>query len=805
VLELTSTAAGPGVPPTAIILDPGAETAGEQVRERLERLRELGVEVLAADGAVAADEHGPEPVLVLTDLRGYALHEALDRAIGAHVAFPEPVADRAWLLEVEGFDPRREREVESWLTVGNGRTGTRGSLDEGSEHSSPAVYVAGVYGRPDGELSAAELLPGPEWTRLAPQVGDVPLELDHGTVLDHRRVLDLRQGILFRFWRHRLPSGVEASFRSARFASLSERELLALEAELRAEGDRARLSAELPLPPRRVAESVDARTEQDRLLVEVRGAGGGAAAFAVSTGEADGRLERVCAVARGSADVAAARLVRAEADGPAQIRARHRAAWRERWHDADVVVEGDEEAQKALRFALYHLIAAGDPESDLASIGARALTGPGYNGHVFWDTEIFVLPFLVYTHPPTARALLAYRYRTLPAARARAEELGYRGALFAWESADTGEDETPAYVVGPDGTRVAILTGLQEHHISADVAWAVWRYWEATGDDVFMAEMGAEIVVETARFWGSRAERGGDGRYHVAPVIGPDEYHEDVRDNAYTNVLARWNLERALELAERDPGLAARLGLSRGEREQFGAVAAGLVDGFDPDTLLYEQFAGYFGLEDVRAAELGRRPFAGEVVLGRERLLRSQLVKQADVVMLAHVLSEVVPEEVARANYRYYEPRTSHGSSLSPAIHAALAARIGEPEQALSYFEMAAAIDLGDAMGNAAQGVHIATQGGMWQAAVLGFGGLSPEGEAVRLDPRLPRAWRRLAFPVSWRGTRLRVDTTPEELRLALDGPAAVAVGSASAQQLAAGRYRFRRTTDGWSPAEPER
>jgi kojibiose phosphorylase len=311
--------------------------------------------------------------------------------------------------------------------------------------------------------------------------------------------------------------------------------------------------------------------------------------------------------------------------------------------------------------------------------------------------------------------------------------------------------------------------------------------------------MGAELVVETARFWASRARRGRDGRYHIGRVIGPDEYHEGVRDNAFTNGLARWNLERALELAE-----GGRFRLPRRELERSRAVAAGLVDGFDPETLRYEQFDGYFELDDVLAEELAPRPFAGHLVLGPERLARTQIVKQPDVLMLGHMLPETMPADVLRANYRYYEPRTSHGSSLSPAIHAALAARIGDAEQALAYFRMAAAVDLGDAMGNAAEGVHIATLGGLWQAAVLGFGGLRPEGDAVRLDPRVPEAWRRLSFVLRWRGTKLTVEAGAEELRLTLDGPVTVAVGTGAARSLRAGRFRSGRTARGWSPPERE-
>ena len=220
----------------------------------------------------------------------------------------------------------------------------------------------------------------------------------------------------------------------------------------------------------------------------------------------------------------------------------HRSAWMERWRASDVRIGGDPAAQRALRFAIYHLMSAANPEDERTSIGARALTGSAYKGHVFWDTEIFMLPFFTLTHPEAARALLMYRYHTLPAARRRACPFGYRGALYAWESADTGEDVTPSLVALPDGEVIRILTGEQEQHISADVAYAVWSTGRPPATTRSSSATGAEILLETARFWASRVEPGADGRRHIRGVIGPDEYHESVDDNAYTNGMARWNL-----------------------------------------------------------------------------------------------------------------------------------------------------------------------------------------------------------------------------------------------------------------------
>jgi len=440
--------------------------------------------------------------------------------------------------------------------------------------------------------------------------------------------------------------------------------------------------------------------------------------------------------------------------------AEHREAWLTRWKASDLRIEGDAAAQRALRFAIYHLSSASNPEDERVSIGARGLSGTAYKGHVFWDTDIFLLPFFILTYPEAARALVMYRYYTLAGARAKAARLGYRGALYAWESADTGEEMTPPFVVSPDGGIVRILTGEQEQHISADVAFGVWKYWEATGDEGFLVNAGAEILIETARFWASRAELEEDGRYHIRGVIGPDEYHEKVDDNAYTNGLAQWNLEVGEEVArlvaERWPeqwrALSRRLGLEAEEPRRWLQVARELYTGFDEQTGLFEQFRGYFGLEDIDLAPFAQRTAPMDVLLGRERIQRAKIIKQPDVVMLVHLLWERLPPEVRKANFEYYEPRCGHGSSLSPAIHALVAARLGDAALAERYFREAAEIDLSDNMGNAAGEVHVGALGGLWQATVFGFAGLRFTDEGPEHRPNLPPSWRSLSMRFQWRG-----------------------------------------------------
>ena len=307
--------------------------------------------------------------------------------------------------------------------------------------------------------------------------------------------------------------------------------------------------------------------------------------------------------------------------------------------------------------------------------------------------------------------MLEYRVRRLPAALAAARSNGRSGARFAWESAADGSDVTPSTAVLPTGARVAIRTGELEEHIVADVAWAASHYLDWTGDAAFEAGGGGQLIVETARYWSSRVRYDGDGRAHILGVIGPDEYHEPVDDNAYTNVIARWNLRRAARI----PGVDER------ERRTWLEIADALVDGYDETSGLYEQFAGFFELEPIVIAEVvPRRPVAADLLLGAERTAGAQVLKQADVLMLHHLVPDEVAADSLAPNLDYYEPRTAHGSSLSPAIHAALLARAGRYRAALGVLAVAARLDLDDLTGTTAAGLHLATMGGLGRLSPLG-------------------------------------------------------------------------------------
>jgi len=539
-----------------------------------------------------------------------------------------PSADAAWVLTHEGYDVLTESAFESSFAFGNGFLGMRAarSISRGPTWVSwlgysrwaswPRCYVAGLFDVPNIEPPVPALVPVADWSRIRIVLDGEPLLAREGEIRVGTRQLDLRRGLLLSTWIHRTPAGITLEGRELRLLSLADRAmgLQLLQFSVDRSGVDVRLEASFPMAglgmePMRLERDLGVwRLEGTGKSVAMTGAAllrvGGGALVADrpvplqwawrwrSVAGQPAEFDRLVAVARSDArgDDPAPRamvtLARATPRGWHAALAAHEAAWDARWTESDVRIEGDDELQQALRFAVYHLTSTANPDDERVSIGARALTGDAYLGHVFWDTEVYLLPFYTAVWPEAAQALLMYRFHTLPGARAKAAHYGFKGALYAWESADTGSETTPERVVRADGTVVEILTGRMEHHISADVAYAVWQYWRATGDDDFLLDAGAEILLETARFWASRAAAEPDGRRHIRHVIGPDEYHEDVDDNAFTNMMARWNIKRALETMEllRAAALWKRLTLSDDELDDWRDAVARIVIGLDSAT-----------------------------------------------------------------------------------------------------------------------------------------------------------------------------------------------------------------------------
>ncbi|MGD2178236.1 MAG: glycoside hydrolase family 65 protein [Anaerolineae bacterium] len=710
-----------------------------------------------------------------------------------------------WYIGETSLDPGALHHMETIFTIGNGYLGTRGAFEEGHPGSWPATFVHGVFD--DVPLVHTELVNTPNWLPFRLFVDGEGFRMDRGTVCAYRRDLNLQTGVLTRSLRWRSPADHTTDVRIERFASLADPHLMGIRFHATPLDLEVQLSFRAGLDGHvdnqgwthwQVVDQ-DAVGQQGAYLhVRARGSGielcqvchltvrGGTdvtyahrdcdaapaavARLTVRPGETVVADKLVALVtSREVDDVCGAALARAQsaADrGYDDLRADSDAAWASEWESCNVTIEGDDEADRALRYGLFQLLIAAPRHDDRVSIPAKTLSGFGYRGHVFWDTEIFILPFFTFTQPRIARNLLMYRYHTLPGARRKAREYGYEGALFAWESADTGDETTPRLVPSPEGDLIRIWTGDIQHHISADVAYGVMQYWRVTGDDAFMRDHGAEIVLDTARFWGSRAEwNAARGRYEITDVIGPDEHHEHVDNNAYTNRMARWNLEAALEvlawLRREHAGKAAQLkfhlDLTADRLARWADVIGCLYLPHDPETGLIEQFDGFLSLEAVELDDYEPRSHSMQAELGVEGIQNYQVIKQPDVLMLLYLLRDAYGEKTLRINWDYYLPCTdlSHGSSLGPSIHAALAARLGESKWAYEQFIHAAELDLKNLRGNTVDGIHAASAGGVWQSVVFGFAGLKLGAEGYSVTPSLPSHWKRLKLSFRHRGERI--------------------------------------------------
>jgi kojibiose phosphorylase len=737
------------------------------------------------------------------------------------------LSDYEWLIRERGFDPDRQAGCESVFSLGNGYLGSRGVLEEMPAGSSQGTYVAGIFDKSEAETVEIVNLPGPVGFRL--YADGEPVAIDQMEVTGHERVLDMKHGTLVRRTSYQSKKSGLHEYRSFRVFSAADEHILLMRVYFVALGSDVDILVE---------SSIDASTlnirkemgteikhysvvEADQtdgicyLDVKLNDSGrmiAYAADLSVQSSDsggddvlrtsefADGKLteslrfrahkgivytfEKIVSIytsrdvppedTRNIRDVTVDAMKQSLNRGFDEMLAAHNDKWDELWSAADIVIDGDPDAMKALRFNLYHLMIAGSRSDDQVSIAPKALTSSWYNGHFFWDTELFVLPFFAFTYPGIARNLLMYRYYRLDEARKNARKQNLPGALFPWESAETGEEVTPKTWVNPEGTIIDVHTMEREHHITGDIAYAVYQYYRATADTGFLLNYGAEIILETARFWAGRvAYNDTSGKYEIKDVIGPNEYQECVDNNAYTNYLARWNLRCGVlvyaEILGRYPDkrktLCEKIGLKQSELDEWRKIADNIEFTVLEDDMI-EEFSGYFDKLDVTIEkwnERGMPIFPDAVPL--ERAHESQLVKQADVVLLLHLFNEDFPDDVKTVNLDYYDRRTTHESSLSPSIYAILCTEAGDVDRAYKYLKYALYGDLYDNYGNVKHGIHAASLGGVWQAVVFGFAGvrIKTKGggsldEMLTVNPKLPENWKRLRFNLCWQGFKLEFD-----------------------------------------------
>ena len=714
-----------------------------------------------------------------------------------------------WSLRETRLDLDVLAQTESLFALSNGHIGLRANLDEGEPFGIPGTYLDSFYdlralpyaeagyGFPETGQAVVNVTNG-KILRLL--VDDEPFDVRYGRLLAHERLLDLRDGVLRRSVRWISPAGAGIRLESIRLVSLTQRavaailyqieplaqplrivvqsELVANEPGSQQEADpRAAVTLDAPL------ESVefhhhDARvalvhaTKRSKLLMaagidhviegptntQLQSESAPDLGRVTITAQlaAGQRLRVVKFLAYGWSSQRSRQAVRDQVDA-ALTAARH-TGWNELaraqrayldnfWNRADVEIDGDAELQQAVRVALFHTLQA-SARAEGRAIPAKGLTGAGYDGHTFWDTERFVLPVLTYTVPTAAADALRWRHATLDLARGRARQLGKRGAAFPWRTI-RGQESSGYW---PAGTAA--------FHINADIADAVSRYLAAADDGRFEREIGLELLVETARLWSSLGHRDTDGRFHIDGVTGPDEYSAIADNNLYTNLIAQRNLRAAAAAVERQPRLAAAFQADSAEAAEWRDAADNMVIPWDERLGIHPQSEGFTDHERWDFENTTPEQYPLLLHFPYFELYRKQVVKQADLVLALHWCGDSFTHEEKAADFAYYEALTVRDSSLSACTQAVIAAELGHLQLAHAYFAEAAFIDLHDLQHNTRDGLHIASLAGAWIAAVCGFGGMRDHTGHLTFDPQLPARLARLSFRLLFRGRRLKVEVT---------------------------------------------
>jgi alpha,alpha-trehalose phosphorylase len=720
-----------------------------------------------------------------------------------------------WSLRESGLNMDLLAQSESVFALSNGHIGLRGNLDEGEPHGLPGTYLNSFYeqrplpyaeagyGYPESGQTVINVTNG-KLIRLL--VDDEPFDIRYGTLNAHERVLDLHAGTLTRHVDWTSPAGSRVRVTSVRLVSLTQRAIAAISYTVEPTEGTARLVAQSELvaneqlpdsgrDPRTAAalesplvseEYVADNDGQCRailvhstrvsglrmaagMLHEVHGparmavrteaypdVGRATVAAEVPLGE---QLHIVKYVGYGWSsqrsrpavhDQVAAALALARLGGWERLLADQRAFLDEFWAGADVEVEGDPEIQQAVRFALFQVLQSA-ARAEVRPIAAKGLTGTGYDGHTFWDTETFVLPVLTYTQPSAAADVLRWRHAVLPQARDRARDLGLDGAAFPWRT--IRGQECSGY--WPAGTAA--------FHINADIAHAVIDYVDATGDEKFEHEVGAEILVETARLWRSLGHHDAEGRFRIDGVTGPDEYSAIRDNNVFTNLMAQQNLAAAADAAERYDDVAEALGVTTEEAASWRDAAAAMLIPYDDRLGVHPQHEGF---TQHAAWDFDRTPEERYPLLLHYPyfdLYRKQVVKQADLVLAMHMRGDAFTAEQKARNFAYYEPMTVRDSSLSACTQAVVAAEVGQLDLAHEYLAEAALMDLRDVERNTRDGMHMASLAGAWIALVEGFGGMRVMRGALSFSPRVPGGISRLRLRMRFRGRLLRCTVTRNE------------------------------------------
>lgn len=690
-----------------------------------------------------------------------------------------------WLLEERAFSPLYINKYESIMAQGNGYMGLRASLEEDYTKTARGLYIGGLYNKAD-KTEIRELPNCPDITAFRIFLNGEEFNLLQGKPESYNRSLNLLNGELTRLITWKSSDGSSFSICTKRFVSLHDKRLIVHRVEITPLSGDSEIIVETGINGRMTNEGAQHFYEVEKKVINSR-----IMSYKARTYESETALHIQSVLScdatqsfaakrrqiystvkktqpKGTAFVLTKKsyiacLPNGEIDEEKNVRqlseyesikydellALSKSKWDAYYKQAGISLKSSNPLdEQAVNFALYHLniMCPNNPEY---SIAAKGLTGEGYKGHVFWDTEVFLLPFYLYTAPERAKNLLIYRFNTLLKAKEASQAKGYSGALFPWESALTGEEETPEFAAIniKTGKQERVWAAEKEHHIVADIGYAVILYYKATDDEQFMRAMGLPLLIECAAFWVSRGALI-NGKYHILDVIGPDEYTEHVDDNAYTNYMARYVVESAVEYG-RKYGYTA-------DYDRFTDFIARLYVPEPNEAHVVPQDSTFLekpviDITAYKEAEIKQLILSDYT---RHEVVNMQVLKQADVVMLIYMLPLLFDKETAENSFRYYEDKTVHDSSLSMSIHSIVAADFDLP---LAYicFRKGAEIDLGNNPYSSSDGIHAASIGAIWLSLVMGFGGICDKGDTLRINPRMPTEFESLTFPFVYKKARM--------------------------------------------------
>ncbi|NLB34883.1 MAG: CBS domain-containing protein [Elusimicrobia bacterium] len=717
----------------------------------------------------------------------------------------------------DSFVFKKQNARESVFTLGNGYIGSRGIYEENPSRSNPGTFIQGLYAKSGAQVEEIINLPNP--VHLIISVEGEKFDISTMKVLEHKRTLDMKNGFLVRKTLYRDAKEREFLYQSIRFFSMARPHTGAMKVNLKLIKGKANLtsvdrlddtvynSGGLMLPRRRHYNATkisrvgdcnymefETNTHNHRVgycthkVIDYENSStarnGSLFDFSLESGQEISFTKMFTIYTSNETSVSGIKkattseLKDCVALGFEGLLKEHMECFSHEWEDTDIKITGSLENQQAIRFNIYHLLIAAREEFASSSIGARTLSGQGYRGHVFWDTEIYILPFFIFTQPETARQLLMFRYNTLPQARMRASEHGFDGAMYPWESTVSGHEQTPRYAKSIDGTIGEVTTQDYEHHITADVAYGVYHYYSVTDDIEFMHSFGVEIVFETAKFWASRVEYSEkDKLYHIDNITGPDEFHVNIKDNAFTNYMAAWNLRYAAELyskfkeEKKLKTLLRKLKINASTVKNWEEIGNNIAFKKSSTYKIINQFDGYMRLKDYKARNYDMY-FLPEIPMYYERigLDKTRLIKQPDVLALFQLFPDDFSEKEKLRNYDYYIYRTIHKSSLSYCFHTIIAAEVGDFFRSYVFFRAASAIDLKDIAGNTNEGIHAASLGGVWQAVLMGFAGLRVNSQGLKITPRLPGTIKDIAFVFYYKGTPYKLKVSNKKIQIKYSG-----------------------------------